>query len=458
VGVSNSTLNGMTRPFDIVTTACGKVRVALIGLLSDEPGIFRDGTFRGLQIGDVTTNTTDLYKALVEDRSNDQENADWILPLTHQTLERDKELAHSIMESQPGKSLILGGHEHIPYDVTVTGASEESVRILKAGCDAEGVNVVDLVFKEGVYPARLDKMEVQFVSLDQFEPSTIVQSIIDSHMALLTAMENEDVLHAESLLPPGFPLSSEGTRLKQTTVGGLLCMCIKEELETDVAILNGASIKGNMTYEPPNMTYAQLKKELPFPTKIVVVTMTRRELQDAIHYSRTENPPRSKDGTLVERKGYLQVDIDFERTDVYMGRPDDELSVALPRNLLSGFCEIEPLITVGQRLKEAGIFPKEDDFVPAMDLVVRHSSKERWFEMFHTYSFHDLDTNKKGYLTREDITRILREAVGHEPSSFLVDDMISVVDADANGVIDAGEFSHLLAIMEREHNLSPFKR
>jgi len=30
------------------------------------------------------------------------------------------------------------------------------------------------------------------------------------------------------------------------------------------------------------------------------------------------------------------------------------------------------------------------------------------------------------------------------------------IDADANGIIDAGEFSHMLATMEREHNLIRF--
>lgn len=38
----------------------------------------------------------------------------------------------------------------------------------------------------------------------------------------------------------------------------------------------------------------------------------------------------------------------------------------------------------------------------------------------------------------------------------MTDDMIAAVDADENGVVDAGEFSFLLATMERQHALVKF--
>ena len=36
---------------------------------------------------------------------------------------------------------------------------------------------------------------------------------------------------------------------------------------------------------------------------------------------------------------------------------------------------------IGDRLKEEGAFPGPDDYIPALDLVVRHCSKSRWFEI-----------------------------------------------------------------------------
>jgi hypothetical protein len=257
-------------------------------------------------------------------------------------------------------------------------------------------------------------------------------------------------VHADHVLPAGVPLSSKGTRFQQTTVGGVFCMAIKEALECDVAIINGATIKGDMEYDGSTITYAELKKELPFPTKIVVVPMKRWELQEAIHYSRTQPRAPNKDEAFA-RRGYLQVDVEFDRMGDHMGGQDDELMVALPRNLMKGFCEIKPLMAIGGKLQLMNLFPSEDDFIPGIEVVISHFCKERWFDLVHDHSFDDFDRNNKGVLDRSDVKRLLGKAIGHEPADFVVDDMIAAIDNDGDGVVDPGEFSHLLAMMERKH-------
>lgn len=453
------------RRHDVVTTPCGRVRVGLLGLMSDERAMFRDATFRGVPIGDVTESFTESYNRLVVEKSQ----ADWLLPLTHQSIHRDQDLARHMLTVQPGSGVILGGHEHTPFDVKIDhpgGDDDAFVRILKSGMDANGVSLVDIYFdvqEDDNGKNRqvcVGEIEYDLVDLRPLNPSMVVQNIIDHHESILVALENEDVLHAHSLLPPGVPLSSKGTRKQQTTLGGVICTCIKEELETDVAILNGAVIKGNTAYETPALTYAQIRQELPFPTKIVVVPMKRWELQSAIEYSRrcpVEGVEDEDPENPVERRSYIQVDLQYEHYDFHTGSQDDVLDVALPRNLLNGFCKIKPLMEVGNRLKDEGMMPEADDFIPALDLVIRHSSKERWYELIHdNYTFSDLDPDAKGYLSRDDVSRIIASAIGHEPPEFLVNDMFNSIDYDGNGVIDPGEMSHLLAVMEREHGLFRF--
>ena len=453
--------------YDIVTTSCGRVKVGLLGLMSDEAGMFRDGTFRGVPIDNMLDTFSSLHQQLVVQ----QRVADWILPLTHGSIHQDEELGRFMPTIQPGPNIILGGHEHVPFDVRVeasTGGKEKDsyTRILKSGTDAMGVSLVDIYFDvqeddQGQNrQVRVGQIDYSLVDIRAFTPSMVVQNIVDQHLSILTAMENEEVLHADPLLPPGEQLSSEGTRLKQTTLGGILCTCIKEELETDVAILNGAVIKGHTTYPKAALTYAQIRKELPFPTKIVVVKMKRWELQDAIEYSRNSSVEGAEDEdplNPVERRGYLQVDLQFNHTDFHAGDLEDELTVALPRNLLNGFCKIKPLMEVGERLKRENIFPEADEFIPAIDLVIRHSSKERWYDLIHhNYTFDDLDPDAKGYLSRDDVKRILTAALHHRPPEFLIDDMLAAIDENGDGVIDPGELSHLLAAMEREHGLFRF--
>jgi hypothetical protein len=235
-------------------------------------------------------------------------------------------------------------------------------------------------------------------------------------------------------------------------VGAFFCQAIKEELEADVAILNGAPIKGDATYPSNKMSYAELRKELPFPTKMVVVKMSRGELEEAIAYSRKYNekgsPVQDED---LPRRGYLQMDWDYALDIEFSHEYDKLLQVALPRNLLKGFCQIKPLMAVGERLKRDDCFPGEDDYIPALNLVVRYCSKHRWADVLQEdLDFGDLDLNSDGVLDHNEVKTMLTRATGREPPDFIVDEMISAVDHDNNGVIDVGEFSYLLATAERD--------
>lgn len=509
--------------YAIIATPCQRVRIALLGLLSDEPNIFRDHTFRGAPIANVVRTYEHWYQRLVlgssassttiststatplplsnHNATTNAPRAHWILPVTHQSIQRDTELATRMLELAPTTNgIIIGGHDHVPYNVRIEPPQNHSnsnkhhppppsVQILKSGCNAETVHVIDLTFDLSSPEVLVDR-HVELVDVTKYPPSVIVSQIVQEQTSILQALETEDIVPsstAGSLLPPGAILSSRGTRYRQTTVGNLFCTAIKEELEVDVAIINGATIKGETDYSTTSMSYAALKKELPFPTKMVVVPMKRWELHDAIHYSRTRNPDVTPEEEMynqhyrnqvpsgstnstdvssppvtlpprIERKGYIQVDTEFDRIGFHTGHQDDDLMVALPRNLLGGFCNIVPLMQVGQRLKEQNVYPIDDDqYIRAIDLIVRHFCKERWFEMIHELQFTDIDTDQKGYISRSDVRRILTESMGQEPASFVVDDMIAAMDVDQNGVIDAGEFSFLLATMERERNLAPVR-
>ena len=448
----------ITKPYSIVHSPCERVKVALLGLLSDEAGLFRDNTFKGIPIGNVIDSFRD-----VEQQIYGHGEADLVLPLTHASLFRDKELARAMLESPyQKKCVILGGHEHEPYDeIVYSGGDDDSInrdsmiRIFKSGMDAQAAGLIDLTFdchqsEDG--PAQLVDIDYELVEMKAYERSVVVQKIVDKHESVVKNLENEVIIDIESttMLPPGIMLSSERTRFEQTTVGSIFCQMIKEERETDAAMINGATIKGGMTYYDGKMSYAQLKKELPFPTKLVVVPMPRFVLDQAIHYSRTAVEEGS-DHTLdeVPRRGYLQLDWDYEQRGS-LGFPDDVLHVALPRNLLNGFCKIQPLMDLAKQLKAQGIFPGPDDHIPALEVVVRHACKNRWTRIVgNLEDFHEYDLNGDGVLDRYEIKQMMTHFLGHEPADFVVDDMLAAIDDDESGFIDQGEFSFLLAEIDR---------
>lgn len=448
-------MNEITKPFCVIQSSCERVRVALLGLLSDEAGLFRDNTFKGVPICNVVDSFRESQREIFS-----QSIADAVLPLTHGSLFRDKELAKAMLETSQtfqDKWVIIGGHEHEPYDELVCNDSKDErfVRIFKSGMDAQAAGMIDLTFdcdQHESRPAKLVEIDYDLVEMKAFEPSFVVQKIVDKHESVVKALENEVIIGLEStaMLPPGVMLSSERTRFQQTTVGSIFCQLIKEERETDAAVINGASIKGGIAYTDGKMSYAQLKKELPFPTKLVVVPMPRYILDQAIHYSRTavEEGSELKAGE-VPRRGYLQVDWDYAQ-EVNMGFPDDILNVAIPRNLLNGFCTIQPLVDFGKQLKEEGLFPGPDDYIPALEVIVRHACKNRWTRIVSNLKdFHEHDLNGDGVLDRYEIKQMMSRYLGHEPADFVIDDMLAAIDEDENGLIDQGEFSFLLAEMER---------
>lgn len=122
-------------------------------------------------------------------------------------------------------------------------------------------------------------------------------------------------------------------------------------------MINGGTIKGNVEYPDGKISYLQLKQELPFPTKMVVVQMPGATLRDAVLASRlpTEEAPSE------ENRAFLQLDDSVEvrigeggvmAGEIRIGgkplEPSASYSVALPRNLMKGAFKILPLVEFGK--------------------------------------------------------------------------------------------------------------
>ena len=218
-----------------------------------------------------------------------------------------------------------------------------------------------------------------------------------------------------------------------------------------MCIINGAPIKGSNIYADGTLSYDDLRNELPFPLKIIVVQMTRKQLREAIEYSRT-NVEEGKssvalDDGRVERRGFLQTDFEYwkHQHGIQRGYNDHELlAVALPRNLLKGFCKIQPLMDLHKELEAKNTLPNEDDYLKAIDLIVRYCCKDRWSTIAQQFTFKDLDLNNDGALCRNEIRLGIKAILGEEPSSDLVDSMLEALDDDADGTIDELEFNKVL--------------
>ena len=53
-------------------------------------------------------------------------------------------------------------------------------------------------------------------------------------------------------------------------MGRLLCSAVRDWFGCDAAMINGGTIKGGTTYATPALSLLDLRRELPFPTKMIV--------------------------------------------------------------------------------------------------------------------------------------------------------------------------------------------
>lgn len=107
-------------------------KIALIGLITQDPQVYKHDRFGNCIIEPLNPTAARLYGDL-----KSKEKVDAVIPLTHQLMDEDRELA----KMKLGFPLILGGHDHDMFHEVVDGCT-----ILKVGMDAETIGIVDVVW------------------------------------------------------------------------------------------------------------------------------------------------------------------------------------------------------------------------------------------------------------------------------------------------------------------------
>jgi hypothetical protein len=235
-----------------------------------------------------------------------------VLPITHQAVDADIELARSL-GCPSHMPLILGGHDHEPFDIAVGGDSDDDdcdgfidsssgnktkCRLLKAGIDAERAIVIDVVWPSAEVAAP--DIDVEFVPLARaaagaaaavppslvpakdadasdgaaaeaastFDPPGEVDGggvISDEECTIIEPcpdLERQVRRYQEPLLRldrtvlkalerRDVSLTSVGVRQGQTSMGALICTALRKALRADAAILNGGCLRGNTVYTMP---------------------------------------------------------------------------------------------------------------------------------------------------------------------------------------------------------------
>jgi 2',3'-cyclic-nucleotide 2'-phosphodiesterase (5'-nucleotidase family) len=195
---------------------------------------------------------------------------DLTIAITHEDMADDVTLAREL----PGIDVIVGGHDHLFMQQRVG-----STWITKADADAKSVIVYDItVDDEGVHTAPLR------VVLDTTVPKDPdVDARVQEWLGKLSEKlgGNETLGQTQNLLEGIEP----AVRGRETALGNLMTDAAREKMGTDIAVLNGGSIRINDNIPPGPIKKYDMEGIFYYTNSLVAFRMTGQQLLDMLRNS-----------------------------------------------------------------------------------------------------------------------------------------------------------------------------
>jgi 2',3'-cyclic-nucleotide 2'-phosphodiesterase (5'-nucleotidase family) len=409
-------------------------RVGLLGLVTNDPSLYRPGSFGDATIDPVLPTTRKLLEQL-----KISSNVDLIVPMTHQSMAEDRDFCRIFGAQFP---IVLGGHDHVPFDETINGS-----RIYKTGMDAHMAGIIDIIWnnctdEQSVEIVSPVEITAKLVRTADYPPDPDVAQRVASHKKLLTELDQARLFrvgawmdtrirksHEKSLV-----FSTRNNRLRPSTGSTALATILRMGLRCPCAIINAGSIRGNKDYSDDTFfTWSDLMTEIPFPTTMTTCYLPGRVLEATITHSRVgsrEDPPVPRGGYLHTCTNIVYND-DKRCIESIQGEPfhpDQVYLTALPDQFFLGIDNHVPLL----EWAETQECIQQDASIPAKILIVEVFSTLLWLQLG---SFADIDTDEDGRITRNDVSNRIQALCGEQIAELVVDNVMAVADPAGMGEI-----------------------
>jgi len=259
-------------------------------------------------------------------------------------------------------------------------------------------------------------------------------------------------------IDPGISLKSTQIRRSQTTVGTLLTSLVRDGLRQTAGnkeacegvMMDAGAIRRNFEYPEGYsvFTWGDLKKEVPFSSEIVVVSIPGQILADAIQFSRK----RAYFEVPEDWGGFMQLDDGFTwdeetRSITHVNSApldlNKEYNIGILVLSLQGMNKNQPL------MDWCNANPKLD-FVfdeagrPAKDIIIDCCAK---IILSQLGAFHDLDLDADGQLSPEEVKTAMQMRLKRTVSSKEVTNLMNKIDVNSDGFISRDEFDKAIAAM-----------
>jgi 5'-nucleotidase len=248
---------GTAEPF--VIREFGGVKIGIFGLvLPETKTISRPGA------GVEFTNPCETAKTMVSEIHN--RGAKVVIALTHLSMREDKEVARC-----SNVDLIIGGHEH-----TLLESSAGGTPIFKMTADARELGRFDLNISKTT--GELSSIDWKVIPVTNETAEDPVFSPIYRKYAGLLAELDRPV--GRSIVP--LDGRSAENRTHETNIGNFVADAFRRATASDVALVNGGSIRVDEILGAGRLTMRDVLSILPFKNKLVKIQVTGALLREAL--------------------------------------------------------------------------------------------------------------------------------------------------------------------------------
>lgn len=420
-----------TKAHDVVIVSNGKFskKVGLLGLLTEDPGLYRPGAFGGASIEPVM-DATEVYL-----KNGLPQDLDLIIPLTHQRIAEDRTFANKF--GGDVFPIIIGGHDHEIYDEIHNGS-----RIIKTGHDAIHTAIIDIMWdsSEDDVVAEKPLIHVEMIPTHTFQGSPDIEDIVSSHKRIIQELESAKIFRFDDWVlhkdPDQVAFSTVDNRLGDSSGSTILCTLFRMAMRASVGIVNAGCIRGNTTYpmEQKWFTWSDLKGEIPFSTELVAVEIPGKVIEDVITESRRgvrEQPPVARGG-YIHHCDQIQYDNENCKIVTICGEPFEPNKMyltALPGQFFEGIDNHAPLL---EWAKEQNLKIDNESGKPAKLALIEMFAALMWLEMG---SFGDIDTDDDGVITYLEVKARAAQVFGDCIADIVVESVMDVADLTGDGTI-----------------------
>ncbi len=237
------------------------------------------------QFSDIYTSAQAAYNKL-------KPNTDFVVALTHLSIEEDKKLAQLL----PDLKIIMGGHEHNNMLVPVG-----NLNIAKADANARTVYIHKMV-----YDKKTKKLEIKS-TLKKIDDSVKSDPEIDKIVSKWQVVLNDAVKKVvsepyEVVYVAKEPLEAREVpiRSEQTNLGNIIAKAMMQTTKADAAFFNGGSVRIDDQLHG-NITPVDIFRTLPYGGAVFTIKVKGDFLKKILDYG----AEKKGKGAYLQRAGIL---------------------------------------------------------------------------------------------------------------------------------------------------------